>query len=157
MLTIMMAYRRDCRLGLPTLDRLGRRFDVKTYAPVFLQILIGAGLCFTKVDEHFPAIRFLGFPCFHRYNSLYLLFILILWTHCHFLSYRDCRQCFSSGSISKRIPQVSGKDLNALAGAVPTRMNTVLLLTFLDNQRPFLSCIVQNPFYTTVCFKIASY
>jgi hypothetical protein len=50
----------------------------------------------------------------------------------------------SSGSISKRTPQVSGKDLKALAGAVPTRMNTVLLSTFLDNQSPFLSCIVQT-------------
>jgi len=71
-----------------------------------------------------------------------------------FFSYRNCRQYFSSGSISKRIPQVSGKDLKAQAGAVPTRMNTVLLSTFLDNQSPFFSCIVQNPFCPAVCFKI---
>jgi len=96
---------------------------------------------------------------FSMFSSLQLLIFVIyfiLWTGCDFFSYRDCRQCFSSGSISKRIPQVSGKDLNALAGAVPTRMNTVLLSTFLDNQSPFLSCIVQNPFYTAVCSKIAS-
>lgn len=60
--------------------------------------------------------------------------------------YIDCRQDLSSGSISKRTPQVSGRLLKVLAGDVPTRTKTVLLSTFLDNQSPFLFCIVIIPF-----------
>jgi hypothetical protein len=44
------------------------------------------------------------------------------------------------------MPQVSGKLLKVLAGDEPTRTNTVLLSTFLENQSPFVSFIIENPF-----------
>lgn len=119
-----------------SLDGFGIGLDIEPNPPVFLQAFVGTCLRFTKMNKHFTVSRFLCFPGFHRYNSLFWLFLSCCSISSSF--YKDCRQHLRPDSISKRTPQISGSDLKVLAGTVSVRTNTVLLSTFLDNQSPLL-------------------